>query len=246
MDQAKKEEYWQAEETKIASIISGGFEKYLCGIEGHQSAFKLQDTSLRCIDEGTPGGIHLAGSGILLDAATAAKYAESAKVDGVFSHAECGAAKLFAEKENLDPEAADEYGIEWAKTLAERLKVPYKGHIEISQMNRPSGLHDARVVYYDGTGRFDYQGSTDLPKGFVIDRKYLDQSYALQELDVAIQIALGGHGFGDKFTPESPFLAIALTEKNGGLDKAGLLSEAEGIAAKYNNRVSVQACEIDL
>lgn len=246
MEQDRIERYWQENKDVLAKIKQNA-KSYFKGISNLADAFKLTDRSLRCMDEGTTGGIHLAGSGILLDMATVSKYLIQAKIDGVYSHAECGAAALYAKNENLDGQFADEYGIEWAKTLAERLHLPYKGHTTIDKMKRPSGLHIARVAYYDGIGSFDYARVNALPPGFIISRKYLDKEYAQKELGIAISIALGHHGFGSRIDRDHPFLVIVLAAKGEKPDRFDQLSaEASEIARQHQSKVRVVAVEVDL
>ncbi|OQA04895.1 MAG: hypothetical protein BWY68_00072 [bacterium ADurb.Bin400] len=232
------EDLWQQEGDIIGKITSDGLDKYVKELPMYKEIFSLEDRCLRCIDEGTQGGLHLAGSGILLDMATAKRYASQAGVTGVYSHDECGAAKLYAVNEKLDPEFSDEFGIEWAKMLAENLGVPYKGHIGINAMARPSGFHTARVSYYDGTGQFDGAKLNELPNGFVINRKYLDPDYAQKELAVSLSIAFGNHGFGHKFTPSTPFLILIFATNPEEL--LVLTAEAKAAAAEYGSRVKIE------
>lgn len=92
--------------------------------------------------------------------------------------------------------------------MAVDLGVPYAGHI--TDLARPLDMHDARVAYYDGTGHFDPSLAVNLPKGFVVSRRYLSAAYAAKEIEIAVSIALGRHGFGQHFTPEQPFHIIVV------------------------------------
>jgi hypothetical protein len=231
------DQYWSEEVPKLKELVEIGSRKYFEKYKILDSAFDLKDRRMRCMDEGTAGGLHLAGSGILLDMASAEKFAHESGVDGIYSHEECGAAKLYAQKENLDEGFADDYGREWAKALAEKMKVPYLGHIEIGSMKRPAGLHVAVTAYYDGTGRFDNSEVEELPAGFVISRKFLDPDYAKKELAVAVSIAFGGHGFANKFSKETPFAVVILAESE---EQADLLKqEAVSEIVQYEDRVKI-------
>jgi len=235
LSQEEINKLWAAQSETFLQLSTTGTEKYAQSIANLKDAFTLNDKSMRCIDEGTPGGLHCAGSGILLGEATVLDEFKKAEVDGIYSHEECGAAGLYAKANNLDPSKADEYGIEFAKYIAEKLGVPYKGHITIDKMARPSGLHTARVAYYDGTGRFDPSKVPALPKGFVIDRKHHSKEYALKEVGVSISIALGSHGFGEKFTQAEPFALIAVGNEN--LEE--LKKELEGLDTANGGRVKI-------
>lgn len=234
------EEHWNKQADIFRRLYNSGVEPYIKKIPIEQ-AFHTKDRNLRCIDEGTPDGtVHLAGSGILLGLEKAQKTLAPAQIDGIYSHAECGAAGIYARDNNLDPTRADEYGIQFAQQLAERLGVTYKGHIGIEDMKRPHGLHIARAAYYDATGKFTPSQTNGLPPGFVISRKYLEPNYAKKEAEIAVSIALGKHGFGEKFTKELPFIIIPIgapNNPNTSLDK--LKAELEQIALKNKGRVII-------
>lgn len=202
------EQYWEEQSPLFRVVYQEGMEQYARERGGLKDAFALSDRCIRCIDEGTPGGVHLAGSGILLGKERAVKTLIEAGAEGVYSHAGCGAAKLFASRNNLDTEMADEYGETWARELAVSLDVPYKGHIAKSQLRRPPELHTARIVYYDGTGELGDAERAGLPRGFVISRRYTDAEYASEEARIAVSIAFGDHGFGEKFTKEEPLIIV--------------------------------------
>ncbi|MFA5926625.1 MAG: hypothetical protein WCT32_01950 [Patescibacteria group bacterium] len=236
-------ELWQVEESKIKKIIENGAQKYFDSVSGIVRAFESSDRSIRCIDEGTPGGIHLAGSGILLNLEDAEKVFKAAGATGVYTHEECGAAKLYAKQEGLDPEYADEYCREWVNSLSSNIKVPYKGHISIGEMHRPSGLHTARVAYYDGTGLFDYSALPELPAGFTVSRKYLSADYAQKELEISVSIALGDHGFNNLFSANNPFVIIVLTSSADEVSE--LMAEAK-LVAQGKEKVRVEGVLVTL
>ncbi|MDD5110480.1 MAG: hypothetical protein PHI63_04690 [Patescibacteria group bacterium] len=203
-------------------------------------AFQPADRWLRCIDEGTPGGVHMAGSGILLGVGAAAEAARAAGATTITSHEECGAAKLYATEKGLDPEKSDTYGQEFARDLAKELGVNYC-HLPLSEMARPAGLHVARVAYYDGTGSFDPSRLPDtLPAGFVISRRYLKPDYARRECEIAITIALGHHGFGELFTKDSPFILVVVGDaKDSAFSLQSLRTEIEPLVHPYHGRVVI-------
>ncbi len=239
-DQHLAEEIWNKQNPIFAELYKAGAAAYFGGIDHLAKAFELKDHCVRCMDEGTPTGIHLAGSGILLGVEKAALVLQNANCDGVYSHAECGAAGIYARQNNLDPAKADEYGISYAKSVAEQMGVPYKGHITINQMARPSGLHVARVAYYDGTGKFDFTANEKMPPGFVVGRRYVDSTYALEEVKVAINIATGGHGFGSLITAENPFLIVVIGDKaNSDFSVDKLKKELEEIEQANGGKVKV-------
>ena len=242
------EEYWQESHAIFSLIYRSGIRDYLESLPILSEAFKLSDHSVRCIDEGTPGGIHIAGSGILLS--TDDKQAQleslieklrSAGVDGTYSHEGCGAAKLYAETIMNNPDKSHDYAISWAQKLAGILNIPYKGHI--AELSRPKEFHNARIAYYDGSGRFDPFRFKEIPNGFIISRYYLDPEYSKQELSIALSIALGHHGFGDKFTKDNPFIIAPIerfADKIKDVSLEELEKEAKDVASQFGDKIIVQ------
>jgi len=233
-------EEWAKQKPLFEAIQKLGIQRFAEALPDIEDAFELKDHCIRCMDEGTPGGIHLAGSGILMAEADAIKALHDAHADGVYSHDGCGAAALYAKKMGLDASRADEYGVIWAKHLAEVCGVPYKGHIEQKEMKRPADFHLARVAYYDGTGSFDPSRAADLPPGFVISRRFLQGEAALSEADIAASIATGHHGYGDLITADEPFYIIPVGDsEDPNFSVETLSAELERIAASSGGRVRI-------
>ena len=243
-------EYWQESQLVFSKIYKYGVRDYVDSLPSSvlRMAFNLHDRSLRCIDEGTPGGIHVAGSGILLsveekqvELTKVMSELRTAGVDGVYSHKGCGAARLYAETVKGQPDKSDEYAVNWGQKLARDLNVPYKGHIV--ELSRPQEFHNARIIYYDGSGKFDPFRIKEIPDGFIISRYYLDGGYAKEELGIALSIALGHHGFGDKFTHDDPLIVSpieGITNDTEALSLSSLIKEALDVTAQFGNRVIVQ------
>ncbi|MBW2976332.1 hypothetical protein KY347_02695 [Candidatus Woesearchaeota archaeon] len=261
--------FWKRQTDTFENIEkAGGFGAYVANeVPDLASAFQA-DRILRCIDEGTPNGLRAAGEGIAyvktfgldkgregyaainagIDAA--ADAFRDANLEGIFSHEECGAAKLiyglFSDKfrSQLEKEhgikSSDELGDYFAKELSAKLGVEYKGSMKINEMARPRGKHITRFTYVDGTGKLNPDGVEGLPQGFVISRDYLGAEQTGVEVAVSINISTGDHGFGDRITPEQPHVLVAVgnpSEPELSLDK--LMKELKTIADKYNGRVIV-------
>jgi len=224
---------WEAGNILMGEIFRRGFDSYAAHVQDIAGTFALEDRTVRCIDEGTPGGIHFAGSGILADFEDAVAWMQAAAVDGVTSHTGCGAANLYAQRSGRDLSEAEKLGIEHAQRIAAALGVPYRGHI--TKLKRPPEYHDARVIYVDDTGTFDSDRSSGLPRGLLISRAHLNPAYALQEVEVAISITLGDHGFGERFTPASPLMLAAVRPSRSPERDAALMQ----IAGKFSGRVRV-------
>jgi len=203
------EEYWKAQSPLFEELYRDGIARYAQTSERFYEAFKGDDRCVRCIDEGTPGGIHFAGSGILMGKEKALEALALANAEGVSSHEGCGAAKLYAQRRGLDERDADAYAMEWSRNLASLYGVPYT-HIAKERLARPADLHIARAMYYDGTGMFGDPTRAGLPKGFVVSRRFMDISSAQEDAAIGISIALGAHGFGERITEEEPFIIIPI------------------------------------
>ncbi len=201
--------YWEAQNLIFKKIETLGIPEYIKSIPNIEEAFMLKDRNLRCIDERVSGGVHAAGSCVLLNEEQAFEFLKQSQATGITSHAECGAVKLAMEASgiiNPSPEEVNQFARQRAEDLSKKTGIPYVGHIEVT----PSGLHIARVAYYDGTGKFDPSQNSHLPPGFVISRRFLEPGYAQQEIAVGVSIALGDHGFGEKITTVSPFYIIPI------------------------------------
>jgi flagellar FliL protein len=217
------------------------FQTLFNGLPNRGRALELKDTHLRCIDEGCPGGLHMAGSGCLYE-----KAAEDLKgrISGIYTHDGCGAAKLYVESKQIKTDDPDAVADAEAKKLAAKLGVPFLGRIKAAQMTRPPALHDARALYYDGTGKLDPSQLPGLPKGFVVSRKHIsDPGYALTESEVAIGIARGDHGFGELFTPAAPFYLVAVGGTPDSVPLQLMAGELKGLAEHFDD-VAVQTLDV--
>jgi hypothetical protein len=262
--------FWEQQARALEEIKqAGGFAPYAETMPNLDEAFQSDD-KLRCIDEGTPDGFRAAGSGIAyvitagldkglkgydaintgLDAA--AEAFRDADLDGVFSHEECGAAKLvygaFSDefksqlKKDHGITSSDEFGDYFAKELAKKMGKEYKGRIGIGEMTRPSGAHVTRVTYIDGTGRFNPDAIEGLPQGFVVSRKYLGAEQTAVEASVSVGISTGNHGFGKRIDSDHPHVLVAVGSPNDPkLSTESLMKELQPLLSdpKYKNKLIV-------
>ncbi len=197
-------------------------------------AFKTELQCVVCMDEGTAhkdvngeGKFCMAGSGILFPASNeeerVKKVAElfiGRGITHLTSHGGCGAAGLAYRRDNpnmkpedVKAEDIENYAKEWVRKVADEMgRMGHEAevsHIAVEEMERPKDFHTARVVYFDGVGGFNPDNERGLPMGFVVERKYLPAEYTAEELRVAVNIAFGHHGLGEKFdSPEHPFIVV--------------------------------------
>lgn len=180
----------------------------------------------------------LAGEGILLSQEELDRFIAKyrGKIAKVTSHEDCGAAKkAFDQNENATGKP-DDLGISFAQWLAKQLGATFE-HISMLEMR--SKFHDERAICFDGTGKFNPAALSKMPGHFVSSGLgfELSEEYMKKELDTLTGIALGDHGFGNKFTEKDPFYII-ISAKD-----AEQLTEMEVIAkdavAKFGDKVAV-------
>jgi hypothetical protein len=236
------DQYWTEQVSIYEKISAMKMQSYLakdCGPE-LRKAFFGNDLVVRCIDEGVQFGIRTAGSGILSGCEEMVKMLQGKEVKGVESHEECGAAKLYAKMHDLDEAGIEEYASAFSRELAKTLVVPYMGHSPISKMKRPKGHHISRCIYVDGSGIFDPKGIKAFPLGFVTSRAFLDFETSRRDVDIALQIASGGHGFGDRITTDNPFYVFVIgSSKDERFSLKTLISEMKTFESLYQGRVKI-------
>lgn len=185
-----------------------GIESYARSLSNLSDTFRPRDRALRCIDGRTPGGVRLAGSGILLGLERAQALAEAAGVERVTYHEDCGAARAWAAENGRDAADGPACAREFSEQLADALGLPCGE----APLTGTPGFHDETAVYYDGTGRADPSRVSGLPKGYVVSRAHFGDDFptALEEVRLAVELSLSDLGFADLFTPDHPLRLIAI------------------------------------
>ncbi len=220
----------------IFNRLNIGAEEYILSLNIKPAFQQGNDKKLCCIDERIPYGVgHVPGSGILFEYNEAIDVIIASGATTMTSHDGCGAAKLWAERQGKDTNNSDEYGKEFSRQLAKDLGLGYE-HIGYDKMIGPTSFHIARVGYYVGAPYFNPYKVEGMLPGFIISRRYSKQKNAQQDMELAISIAFGHHGFDGKFTKDSPFIIVPIGDSS---DKefslASLTAELEQIANKHNN-----------
>lgn len=216
MHSEQMQKMWQRENEVVRAVGARSMQRHWQSLPDRRLVVELSDRGIRCMDEGTPGGIRLAGSGILLGLDKAEQFARRAISDGgvdfVSYHRDCGAAGVYTAKHGGE---IFDNAKSFVEDLAERLGVEAR---EV-KLERPEGLHIARAIYFDTNGSFDPSRVAGMPAGFVISAKYHDEVDALAELDMAISIAMGSHSFGDLFDREHPLLVVPVATHSSQLNQ---------------------------
>jgi hypothetical protein len=231
----------------ISSLREGkNLAEIISSIEDFEKTFAKVPETLGCSDgricEHRFGG---AGDFILASEEEREKFISEnrGKIKEVTSHSGCGAAELkfkaieeAGEQLPEGVETPDDLGINYAKDLAKKLGANYR-HIKAQEMS--GELHNERVIYFDGTGKFNPGVLSEMPAGFISSSPKLgfSEEYLRNELSVLANIALGDHGFGDKFNQENPFYIIVSARDDEEL--AELKKVAESAAEQFGGRIVV-------
>lgn len=204
---------------------------------------------LICVDDRLPGNpslpasadyVHMAGEGILNP--NGVKDLRRAGIMEIIPHGGCGAKGIYA-RETSQAGDPDDLGLVAVRTLAAQLDVPIDRVVRADEM--VTQTHYARATYYDCTseGVFNWSRIPDMPPGFIISRTHLsDPSYAQQEAGITVNIALGEHGFGSRFTDGTPYYLVAVGDNSTESAMMGLaINELNKVAIKYKPRVKVDS-----
>jgi hypothetical protein len=203
---------------------------------------------IACIDEGMPLGKNvafIAGSGILEDQEELDHILQKLKLYGITSHAGCGAAAKAAEGTEFQS-TPDAFGDIFSGNKAHELGIKYvdpknDGRLTAKDMTRPEEGHIADTFYLDGTKQgFNPNLVKGAPKGFVHSRGIFGSpEIGKRQIELGVGIAMGAHGFGNRFTQEHPFNVVVITDNRpGSVPLDTLLAEANEVIGG-NSRIKL-------
>lgn len=201
-----------------------------------------------CMDErvaGRQNGISIGGSGILIkdDPVKRAEFIQALKARGitkVYLHEGCGAVRgVYAGAKNISAEQAEAEALAWAKELETELGGD--GTIETLPVV-PREFHNAQCAYIAFTENFNVQAAGDtLPPGFVISGTAVGIEHVAAQASVAVSIAFGSHGFGDRFTRENPFVIVIVANNESDVARITENPVLQGLVAENNGRVKLDS-----
>ena len=207
-----------------------------------KSAFEKPGDTLECSDGRVNcGGIKmgLAGEGIFLKGQDRQDFVAQNKgrIKKVTSHVNCGALDLEAKTNGLPDgiENADDLGKKKAEELATELGAEYEHVTKLL-----SEVHNERVLVLDCTGYFNPKAWEKMPPHFISSAPALGlgEDYAKTEVKILTGIALSDHGFGKRFSADTPFFIVIAANNPKELD---LYRQAMQISlAEFEDRVQIE------
>lgn len=241
----KKSELWEkSQSSKLIQDLKKGvdLQKTMESLPNFNEAFMPLDVIVCSDGRVLPlagAKLGLAGEGILLNQEELDKFIKQyrGKIKKVTSHEDCGAANKAFKEQKIMTGTADGLGMDFAKWLAKQLGATYE-HLTMQEMR--SDFHNERAICFDGTGKFNPAILSEMPGHFVCSGYGfgLSEEYMQAELETLAGIALGNHGFGNKFTAEDPFYIIISAKDDAQLKTMELV--AKKVADKFENRVKVR------
>ena len=242
---------WNTQQSLLEN--AGGINGLVEKLEETEAVYDLtgKERWIVCIDEriippdkdAMHHYVRSAGTFILLDKESRNAFLESSGAKIATWHKECGAAtKKYGETHSgaeSSSEDIDLYAQNFVESLKEELGLE-TCEIEIES----PGFHPAIGVIYQGVDMDPFQIDSELPKFFGINRNHTPKKYALEELQIALDIAFGDHGFNDLFDEENPFyIIVAGNPNNPDLCADILCSEVNSVLENtpYKEKVLVKA-----
>ena len=229
---------WQKNSDLRKNLYSNGAQSTFGDLPNFAKAFEADPNNLPilCIDEGCNGkGTHMAGSGCMISEDELISELKSAGVTEFTTHENCGAWGL-THPEMTDPKEKEAAVKSWGENIAQKLGIPHR-YIPAEEMDRPADFHNAFYAIYDPTGKFNSKAVENMPSGFITSPKYFNSAKA--DLELAVKIATGNHGFGKRFTTENPFVLIGILPGTDelGISKDQVRASLEEIQQKFDQGI---------
>lgn len=259
-----RETLWQDQEAayQLFSRLDTESPEEVFGAAKLEAATAIKPTFIACVDERVKPEdrslpkIGVAGCGILWSAEQRATFIQNLRDEGIAPqeanwHKHCGACGEYCKGHpGQTPEQA---GSQAAATLAAELggetKVSTSGYgPEDVPMLEPADFHPARAIFVDGTGRFN-PSALNLPSelhGFLLSgRYYPDMETLAGETRFVENIAMGGHGFGERFTADAPLLLVLIGDKRSDVWGADELEKHLG-SSPYQEENRTKVLKLDI
>ncbi len=227
-------------------LANEDLQKIMDSFSGFKEAFSQELDTLDCSDGRVLMGnkLGIAGSGLLLSEQELDGLVENlkGKVKVVTTHRDCGAAAKKYSSLNSEeiPEGvvnSDDYGTLRGQQLAKRLGAT---HVFLEMEEMANEYHNEVAIVLDQTGKFNSTNLESFPPHFVCSGAGvgLNESYMKSELETLIGIALGHHGYGDRFSSQNPFYIIVSADNDS--DRLIWEGVAQEVASKFEEKVAVK------
>jgi hypothetical protein len=268
---------WEEQQRVIKDILGmGGMQSFVDTLPRWNDAFKpVEKPCVCCMDEGIaiPGSYRAAGSMLGWPLEDVNNFCEKAGVYAITSHESCAASGAVYKKHlaelGLDPEngytqeGAEEFTVSRTKDMVKALnetfgnedgsdKFTYGGHIPLSEMDRPKDRHIASLIVINASTYAFSPGLADgLPPAFVIDRAPATREEMLAQVTIAVSVACGDHGWGDKVkadeTSDSKLMVVVIGDpSNDHMSSARIAEELQELDGIFGGRVIIEQCTAPL
>ncbi|MCX6795279.1 MAG: hypothetical protein NT165_00910 [Candidatus Falkowbacteria bacterium] len=230
----------------VERLLKGeNVQSILESLPGFSESFDHPLDTIDCSDGRVLDGrkIGIAGSGMLLSEKERDLFIQNyrGKIKKLTTHRDCGAAGIAFRSlgEGEIPEgisSADEYGTYQGKKLAEALGAEHEFIEKLA-----NDYHNEVAIVLDSTGTFDSTSIADFPAHFVCSGAGLgfSEEYMKTELKTLAGIALGSHGFGQRFTEENPLYIIVTANSN--VEGLFWKTIAEVALADFSGKVAIKS-----
>ncbi|MEK7203440.1 MAG: hypothetical protein AAB653_03935 [Patescibacteria group bacterium] len=112
-------------------------------------------------------------------------------------------------------------------------KEGYEIKYEFIDKVEPKNFHNARIIFLNNVDNFNPAKIKKFPQGFVIENFINIEDNTKNELKIAIEIALGDHGFGKNFTEKNPLIIVSCLNKEDSFIKVE--NRIKGIIEEMRN-----------
>ncbi len=242
----KVEEEWRRTSNRMEEIRSAGgfsalateYPKEIKEIVSHEGECVF------CMDGRVApkeNGVAIAGSGILIKNDPIARdlLVRTLRAQGihkVFLHEDCGAVGLYAATKGISQERAQEDAQQWAKELTLLLGGTDE---QAETLSVALDFHNEQLVYVTLSEHFCLKDAPDFPTGFQVDAGVVSFANVLAQVKVAIDIALGHHGFGERFTKKNPFTVVVAARNEDELKTTQDNPDLVQLTAPHDGRVII-------
>ena len=128
--------------------------------------------------------------------------------------------------------------VAWLEELAQELGVSETPYLPVAQ-----DFHPETCSYVVLVDRFTLKNAEGYPAGFQISapskNRVVSHEDLVAQVQVAIDIALGEHGFGDRFTTATPFTIVVVANDEAEVNAMQTDADLQAVVEPYKGRVVI-------